>query len=110
MYSSQDSLPGTQPFAPLCVTWVLLGLHGLPTGRPVSSCLFFKRKNVGPAVEHCGFTKLTLIRRLMRDREGRGVDVVYVEVHIVYVFLIFFFFFLCCTDCMITAGDVDSLN
>lgn len=62
---------------------VFVGLGGQLTGRLVSSCLFFKRKNVGPAVKHCGFTKLTLIRRLMRDREVGGNAGLYV--HIVQV-------------------------
>lgn len=69
---------GLQNLAPspslLCVfmrsSWALMScrLDGL-----CPAVCFSKRKNVGPAVKHCGFTKLTLIRRLMRDRGGEGV-------------------------------------
>lgn len=66
-----DSLACSWPSALLCVPEVLVGLRGQLTGRPVSSCLFFKRKNVSRAVQHCGLKKPTLIRRLMKDG-GQG--------------------------------------
>lgn len=55
-----------------CSLWAFVGCC---LASPCPAVYFLKRKNVGPAVKRCGFTKRTLIRRLMRDGEGRSQEV-----------------------------------